>query len=204
MRPRQEIIELFSTFAQFESDRFRRWLRDPKLRRSIECCLADSAEPLSENLWALYWHRCWQHQSSNLAKLHLSAYLQEPCYWAAQKTLTRFTNTQYGLADYFQMAIAPIEPILEGFKPERSSSLKAYASMKFLSRIKDLLRQSREADICSHWSLLRKISNRMVIEVLHQAGLSAPQIEQYRLAWMCFNAVYVQTQPRGTAVQPCS
>ena len=198
MRPRQEIIELFSTFAQFESDHFRQWLSDSKLRRNIERCLADLAEPLSENFWALYWHRSWQHQPTPLARLHLSAYLQEPCYWAAQKTLTRFTNVQYRLADYFQMAIATIEPILEGFQPERSSSLKTYASMMFLSRVKDLLRRSKEADICTRWSLLRKISKKTVLEVLHHVGLLAPQIEQYRLAWMCFNAVYVQTQPRGT------
>lgn len=197
MRSRHDITELFSTFAQFESDRFRQWLSDPKLRRNIEQCLAESAEPFSEDFWSLYWHRCWQQQITPLAKLHLGAYLQEPCYWAAQKTLSRLASHQYGLADYFQMAMTAIDPILEGFNPERSSGLKGYASLVFLSHIKDLLRISKDADLCTRWSLLRKISKKKLLEVLHYEGLSDSQIEQYRLAWMCFNAVHIQIYPHG-------
>ncbi len=203
MRPRQEIVETFSTFAQLENDQFSKWMTDFRLRRSMESCLQNS--PNNENLledavaeyfWSLYWYKVWrsQPQLSNLAKQHLCAYLQETCYWAAEKILARFSMNQYGLADYFQMGITEINKILAGYNPERNSSLKTYASMAFPSRIKDILRQGKEADICTNWGLLRKVSKKLVLEALAGAGLGASQISRYRLAWTCFKMLYQQNQ----------
>ncbi len=87
MRPRKDITDLFSTFVQFEADRFSRWITDIRLRRNMEDCLNQaSTMPASKQVWALSWHQNWQNQTTQLAAKHLSAYLQEPCYWAAQKT----------------------------------------------------------------------------------------------------------------------
>lgn len=203
MHPRREITEMFSTFIQLESDRFSKWLIDIKLRRSIQNCLECSQEVSnSENFWALYWHKHWQEKSHSLAIMHLSAYLQEPSYWAAKKTIARFTHGQYNLADYFQMANAEIETILKNFNSEKSSSLKAYATMAIPSRLKDILRQRKEADICTNCALLRKISKKQFLEALDQAGLSPNNIAQYRLAWTCFKELYVQNQPGGTKALP--
>ncbi len=199
MRPRQEIIEIFSTFAQIESDRFSKWLTDNQLRRSIQNCLDTSVEaPATESFWALYWHKNWLSKSDGIAKMHLSAYLQEPCYWAAKKIVTKFTNNQYGLADYFQMGIAETKKILEDFNPDKCSNLKVYASIAFPSRLRDILRQRKEADICTQWGLLRKVSKKQLLEALNNAGFSPTQVAQYRLAWTCFKIVYVQNQPGGT------
>ena len=203
MRPRQEITDMFSTFVQLERDRFSKWLTDPTLQRSIKKCLECSPEILnSENFWALYWYKHWQTQSNRLATMHLSAYLQEPCYWAASKTLAKFANTQYNLADYFQMANTEVETILKDFNPEKCSSLKAYANIAINSRLRDILRQRKEADICSNWALLRKVSKKLLLEALEQAGLSQGAIAQYRLAWTCFKELYVQNQPGGTSKLP--
>jgi len=58
MRPRQSIIESFSTFVQFDVDRFSGWASDPKLRRSMQSCLARFPQPETpENFWALYWYK---------------------------------------------------------------------------------------------------------------------------------------------------
>ncbi|MCC5645882.1 sigma-70 family RNA polymerase sigma factor [Nostoc sp. CHAB 5824] len=203
MHPRREITEMFSTFIQVESDRFSKWLIDIKLRRSIQNCLECSEKvPNSENFWALYWYKHWQEQSHSLARMHLSAYLQEPSYWSAKKTIARFTHSQYNLADYFQMANAEIETILKNFNSEKSSSLKAYAAMAIPSRLKDILRQRKEVDICTNWALLRKVSKKQFLEALDQAGLSPNSIAQYRLAWTCFKELYVQNQPGGTRALP--
>ncbi|MBD0303265.1 MAG: sigma-70 family RNA polymerase sigma factor [Tolypothrix sp. T3-bin4] len=176
---------------------------DIKLRRSIQNCLECSQEVSnSENFWALYWHKYWQEKSHSLARMHLSAYLQEPSYWAAKKTIARFTHSQYNLADYFQMANAEIETILKNFNSEKSSSLKAYAAMAIPSRLKDILRQRKEADICTNWALLRKVSKKQFLEALDQAGLSPNNIAQYRLAWICFKELYLQNQPGGTRALP--
>ncbi|MDJ0616411.1 MAG: sigma-70 family RNA polymerase sigma factor [Calothrix sp. MO_192.B10] len=203
MHSRQDITELFSTFAQLSADRFRKWLTDPKLRRSITKCLEYNPEvSKAENFWASYWHKHWQNQSHILAKMHLSAYLQEACYWAAETTVTKFTNTQYSLADYFQLANAEVENILKGFKPEISNNLKAYAQMAISSRLRDNLRQRKEADGCTNWGLLRKVSKKLVLASLSHAGLSPAMIAQYRLAWCCFKELYIQNHPGGTSKLP--
>ena len=192
MRPRQEITEMFSTFAQLEAGKFSRWLTDTKLRRSIQNCLNCSPEVAnSENFWALYWHKHWQTNSHRLAKMHLSAYLQESCYWASEKTVAKFANSYYGVADYFQMANAQIEIILKDFNVEKSSSLKYYAIMAMSTQLRDILRQRKEADICTNWALLRKVSKKGVLEALSQAGLSQSAIAQHRLAWTCFKELYI-------------
>lgn len=203
MRPRQKIIEMFSTFVELEGDRFSKWLIDIKLHQNIQNCLEYSPfVPNSENFWALHWHKCWREESNSLAKMHLSAYLQEPNYWAAKKTIAKFTNSQHSLADYFQMANAEIETILKNFNLEKCSSLKAYATMAVPSRLKDILRQRKEADICTNWALLRKVSKKQLLEALAQAGLSPILIAQYRLAWTCFKELYVQNQSGATKSLP--
>ncbi|WP_347242281.1 sigma-70 family RNA polymerase sigma factor [Nostoc sp. FACHB-892] len=194
---------MFSTFVQLERGRFSKWLTDPKLYRNIQNHLERSSSALkSEKFWALYWYKQWRSGFDNLGRMHLLAYLQEPCYWVASKTFAKFNFSQYILADYFQMAIAEVETILKDFNLEKSSSLKAYAMMAISSRLRDILRQRREADICTNWALLRKVSKKLLSEALSEAGLSQSAIAQYRLAWTCFNELYIQKQLGGNSQLP--
>lgn len=203
MRPRQSIVESFSTFLQFEADRFSNWVTDPKLRRSMQTCLARFPQPeTTENFWALYWYKVWQTQSAVLADTHLSAYLQETCYWAAQKTMVSLASPQYTLSDCFQMAIARLDKVLKGFNPKQGFSLKNYASATFSSLIKEMLRQHHQADICTDWALLRKISQKRFVESLQSLGLPSETITSYVLAWNCFKTIYVPTQATGTSKLP--
>lgn len=133
MYTRRDIAEIFSTFAQFEANRFNRWVSDGRLCRSIKLCQEKYSET-SDEFWALFWYKQWQSNDtklpSNLVRrrtlpqdlttLHLSAYLQEACYWAAENTNKRFSSTQYSIVDYFQMAIAEVSKVLAGFKPEKA------------------------------------------------------------------------------------
>ncbi|BDA70346.1 RNA polymerase sigma 70 family subunit [Rivularia sp. IAM M-261] len=203
MRPRSDVTEMFSTFAQLEANRFSRWLTDTKLRRSMQTCLNRVPEVAhSENFWALYWHKNWQRNSTNrLAKNHLQAYLQEPFYWTSEKTVAKYANSQYVVADFFQIANAEVEIILRDFNAEKSSSLKYYAVLSMSTRLRDILRQRKEADICTNWALLRKISKKIVLEALSQAGLPPTAIAQHRLAWTCFKELYVY-QTSGTNKLP--
>lgn len=201
MRHRQNFIELFSTFVQFADDRFSGWLTDPRLERSMKACWQQAiatVEEVSEFFWALYWHEQWRSDSNPLASRHLSAYLQESCYWAAYKMISRFTSTPYKLSDCFQIAVADIPKILNRFSASQGSSLKAYASAAFGTAIRDTLRQRQETDICSDWGLLRKLSQKRLIEALAMAGLPMVRITQYTLAWTCFKTVYIPTQGTTT------
>ncbi len=199
MRSRQDLTELFSTFMQFDAERFSAWAVDARLRRSMQNCLQRFPEaPDLESFWVLYWYKVWQTPPSALAGLHLAAYLQEPCYWAAQQLVKKFATVQYSLSDYFQMAIAEVNTVLQRFNPERGASLKTYAGMVFGSVLRDMLRQRQAVDLCTNWTLLRKISKKRLNEALQAAGLSDAAIAGYRLAWTCFKALYVPTSPTGS------
>jgi RNA polymerase sigma factor (sigma-70 family) len=202
MRPRQTIPDLFSTFLQFEADQFQRWVTDARLRRSILNCQSAASQSASEDFWALYWHKVWQTQASPIAENHLAAYLQEPCYWAAKKTAAGFTNAQYTLADCFQMAIVRFDKVLKGFNATQGFNFKGYATATFLSLIRESLRLRQEVDICTDWGLLRKLSQKRLVESLAAAGLAVQAIDRHVLAWSCFRALYFPTQASATRKLP--
>lgn len=209
MRPRQKLIDLFSAFVQFEGDRFHGWLVDVGLRRSMQRLLSAlpqstrEATSTDETFWALYWHQHWMQEQEghtpSIALGHLSAYLQEPCYWAADRTLRKLRDSQYQLSDCFQMAIADVRTVLKRFKPDRGANLKTFANIAFPGLLTERLRQQHEADLCTNLGLLRRVSKRRFVEALRQAGLSASAIAHYQLAWVCFNALYV---PQQTGTKP--
>ncbi|MBH8564841.1 sigma-70 family RNA polymerase sigma factor [Nostoc sp. CENA67] len=195
MQPRQSIIEIFSTFVQFDADRFSGWAIESKLRRSMQSCLNHTPKETSEYFWALYWYKFLQNSETKLlAKQHLTAYLQEPCYWTSQKTAASFVSSQYKLSDCFQIAIAQVDRVLKNFNPSQTSTLRNYASIIFSSAIREILRQRGEVDICTDWGLLRKISLKRLTESLENAGLSKDMINAYVLAWNCFKSLYVPTK----------
>lgn len=203
MRPRQGIVEVFSTFLKFDADNFSDWATDPRLRRNMQTSLARLPQsPTNELFWALYWYKLWQTQPVGLAQAHLSAYLQEVCYWAVQKTIASVSTTHYTSSDYFQMAIARVDKVLKGFNPQSGFSLRNYASAIFSSVLKEILRQQHEVNICTNWSLLRKLSRNRLEESLQNAGLNPKTISSYILAWDCFKTLYVPLQPTGTCQLP--
>ncbi len=193
MRPRRSILELFSTFLRFENDAARDWLSDARLQRSMQANLEQSQQiELTETFWALYWHKLWQTKENPLASGHLAAYLQEVCYWSAQK-LALNLSSRSSLADFFQIAIEKLERVLTGFNPQLSSGLKSYASLGFGNAIKDTLRLRQEVDICTDWALLHKISGKRFVESLQNFGFNATTITSYRLSWELFKLIHAPT-----------
>ena len=214
MRPRHSLLELFSAFLEFDCDRFQGWATDPRLRRSMERALARTAESSaaqdriahadrSEGYWALYWHKVWQSSTdaipmAAIARGHLTAYIQEACYWVAQKTANSFSNLHYGSADLFQMAIAQVDKVLKGFDAQQGFHLKSYASVTLNNLIRESLRQRQAVDICTDWALLRKLSQKRLVEALQTVGLSSETIANYILAWTCFKTLYLPQQATGS------
>lgn len=213
MRSRDNVLDLFSTFAFLEGDRVRQWLPEPRLRRSMQKCLTDASAPdagVAEQAWALYWYKIWQsYQESQPnppppqrmipnSQQHLAAYLQESCYWTAQKTAQRFPQLEFSLADYFQLASGETGRVLKGFNPGFGTNLKSYAPIVLTNFLKDYLRQRRAIDVCSDWALLRKVSQKRITEVLQNAGVGADELEQYSFAWVCFKTICVPTQSATT------
>lgn len=199
MRVRQSIPELFSTFLRFESDQITSWSTDSRLHRSIQKHLAQMPEETADRFWAMYWHRCWRKEEASprqqIAAGHVSAYLQEACYWSVQKIQPKTSSQQFQLADLFQVAIAAVPKILKACDPDERASLKTYASSAFGNVVRDWLRQRREIDLCNHWGLLLKLSRKRLIEALQ--GLDASTIEQYLTAWKCFELCYLPAKTLG-------
>ena len=203
MQPRKNIVEIFSTFLEFAADRLRGWATDARLRRSMQNVIKQTPQVTSENFWVLYWYSYLHHpEVGRVAKEHLIAYLQEPCYWASQKTFTSFASSQYKLSDYFQIAIAQVDKVFKGFNPNSNFVLKNYASTIFSSVIRETLRQRHEVDISTDWGLLRKITQKRLVESLQSAGLSADTITAYVAAWNCFRSLYVPTPASNTRQLP--
>lgn len=198
MRSRQGITELFATFLQFDADRVIGWATDARLRRNITNRQQKLSKPESEDFWVSYWYKEWLSQTQNLASGHLTAYLQEVCYWAANKTATRFASGQYTLSDCFQAIATKTDKVLQGFKPDMGFNIKNYASAIFSSELKELLRQQKEVDISTDWRLLRKVTQKRLIESLENAGLNPHIIERYILVWKSYQALYAPRKEKGT------
>jgi RNA polymerase sigma factor (sigma-70 family) len=198
MRPRHSILELFSTFLQFAGNSDGGWIVDAKLRRSMQACLEQAPQPeVSDSFWALYWHKFWQTEHSQLAANHLTAYLQEVCYWSARKLALNLSHGE-SIADFFQIAIAQSNRVLKGFDPQQGSELKRYASLAFSNIIKDTLRMRQEVEICTDWALLHRVSRKRLTEALQQFGLISLGVDGHVLAWQCFQALYGPTEAKST------
>ena len=202
MHPRDRLIDLFSTFALLEDDRFRRWIDNPRLRRSMQRQLTNNPaeSPTEERGWAVYWHLAYPKHP--LAQSHLTAYLQEVCFWTAQEMTRRLQSPQYTLADYFQIANSEIPRVFKSFTSGRGSSFKSYAKLVLTNALKDLLRQRKAADVCSDWSLLRKVSKKRIGEVLLHRGVTEPDAAQYQFAWFCFKTLCIPPDSKSQKLPP--
>ena len=198
MRPRQTIIESFSSFVEFEQDIFKAWSTDLKLERNVKKLLAECSRTKNlENFLALYWHKLWSVEQSFIASEHLAAYVQEACYWAAYKTQSNLNSSQYKLSDCFQMAIAQLPVVLNGFDSRLGSNLKNYAAITFRSLLINSLRTGYETDLCSDWGLLRKITQKRLETSLEEYGFKTAKIREYVLSWTCFKTLFVPIKGSG-------
>lgn len=190
-------MDLFSTFIQFSGDRFGGWLTDFRLRRNIEKILQqEESRSINEKFLALHFYRQWLHCPNSLARNHLLAYLQEPCYLTALNVFRKFPHLPYTLSDYFQICIANYEEILRYYKPAQGTSLVGFARVGFRTILNNSLRQKAAADICTDWALLRKTSKKRLIASLKEAGLDSLTIQQYCLLFSCFQRIYTSNDKK--------
>ncbi|NJL19846.1 MAG: sigma-70 family RNA polymerase sigma factor [Leptolyngbyaceae cyanobacterium SM1_3_5] len=82
---------------------------------------------------------------------------------------------------------------MQSYCSEQGASLKTYALLSFSNTIRDRSRQQQGASRRTDWGLLRKVSQKCLIEALQAAGRSPDTIAQYRLAWTSFKALYAPT-----------
>jgi RNA polymerase sigma factor (sigma-70 family) len=196
MKSRQGVVEIFSSFLQVNANTAQGWLIDPRLRRNMQRHY-DAATETAEGYWSLYWHQVWQAQSHPLAADHLNAYIQEACYWTANKIATSFPSQQT-VADLFQTALLALPKILKSFNPQFGSGFKSYAERTFSNVIKESLRQTQQISICSDWALLNKLSQKRLTESLQHGGLDPSKITAYSLACRCYQELYTANDSKSS------
>lgn len=217
-QPRKDLVDIFSTFLRFENDRAAGWLSDRHLKRNCEPVLQQPDAPNSEDFWVNQWHAIWQEQrvsattpspkaaspQQRMALGHLSAYVQETCFWSVRRVIRKIDSTQFQVVDGFQIAISQLPKLLKAFDPNLAGSFNAYANTAFANLVRSQLRQRREIDLCSEWRLLLKLSRKQVRETLAHAGFAAPEAASYERLWQALLENYRpgQRQSQKQSVAP--
>lgn len=216
--PRKRLLDMFSQFLKFNTDSLVTWITDNRLDKNMQKLLKPETEQSSmessqpaqselekEHFFARCFYKAWRSQSTdltNLARRHLFAYLQEPCYNAADKIAQviaqrgKSTGTffPHSLSDCFQLALHKTDTVLDQFQPQGGIKLKSYARRRFWTLLRDELRQRQEIDICSDWALLRRLNRTRLEKSLQTYGCSQETIDRHVVTWECFMEVYVPLQ----------
>jgi hypothetical protein len=234
MKKREDIVQRFSTFLSLCDRHLTQqsiWQADLHLERQMKR-LVQSDPEAKEEYWARHFlkmlrecgeegnwgvrDRSYSLPVTNFQVLdistlktsrHLSAYLQEACLWAANKSYQKFSfiRHKYPLEEYFQIAssIANLPAkLLKSYNLEHPhSNIEGYAKTAIWRLVRDkIYQQDLEAKggKFSDYGLLKDLNNKELKEALASEGINQQQIELYRLAWQCFNEIYQPQQSLGS------
>lgn len=236
MKKREDIVEKFSTFLNFGNANLVTnaiWQTDPELERYMKHLVKSEPEGNKE-FWARYFLTMLREvshsqskeaenkkytrtqiqvntskssvQSSSIAERHLSAYLQEACLWASQKSYQRFKflRHKYPLEEYFQIANSAANPpakLLKNFDFEHAqTNIEGYAKTALVRFVSNTIyRHDIEAkrDKFSDYGLLKDLTKKELREALNFQGINNKQIPLYCLVWQCLEEIY---QPNESLV----
>jgi hypothetical protein len=200
MERRENLVEQFSTFL-FWGDENVRWVSDGRLQRRMENYLAQGESLTNPEYWVLFFQKKWlsSGKGDNPFRQHLHAYLQEPCYWAADKMYQNYHQKfEYAKEDYFNMGVLLFDnEILSEFNPQLNTRFYNFALTRLKQRITDQLREEDRTVGHTIWSLLlNQCSPRRLTKALSLQGLSGEFLESHLLAWNYYQEIYGQARRR--------
>ncbi|MGB7710268.1 MAG: hypothetical protein WBL95_12160 [Microcoleus sp.] len=156
----------------------------------------------NEEFWAQYWLKATlkDSQTKSSAREHLSAYLEEACYWTALKIHQQLAAYQLRRVDCFLMLREVAANPVKLFKnyDYKSSSVKTYSQFPLKSAVLDQVRKGRELDKYTWPALLRAVTKKRLKESLHKANIKEPEMSRCLLAWQCFRDKYVPIKAIGS------
>ncbi|MFB2892303.1 hypothetical protein ACE1CI_05090 [Aerosakkonemataceae cyanobacterium BLCC-F50] len=138
---------------------------------------------------------------------HLSAYLQEACLWAAQKSHLKyqFLRYKYPIEEYFQIAASFAnlpDKLLKSFNLDHPrSNIEGYAKIAIFRFIRDKIYQydvEAKSRKFSDYGLLKNLNAKELKEALASQGINQQKIDLYRLTWQCFDEIYQPQQECST------
>jgi RNA polymerase sigma factor (sigma-70 family) len=132
--------------------------------------------------------------------------MQEPCHQVAVG-LRRAYQDRFELEtdDYFLMGMSIFDKILMEFKPTLHPNLRAHSFTLLKSRIIDKLRKDYKVAGHTQWSLLLRCTETDLRKALTHAGVVAPLLDEYLVAWDCYCAIYSSAKSKSKGkIQPPS
>lgn len=209
LKPRKEVIEQFSEFLDLKENSssyitipWRRILPlKNNMQRHMKSCSANGT-----SYWLKYW---WQEacfSNSTCAKYHLSASLEEACYWVTKRIHKQLCPQDKSLFDYFQITrYAALTPqIFSKYQDSRGMQLKTYLQSQVERFLLKVAWQGKEEANYSNWGLLRNKSKKFTQNALIQAGIKEQQQYRCMLALQCFREIYTPREQRGQLQEPTS
>lgn len=184
---KRQLKEQFYTFLDFNdhgSGFSLIWTTNLKLLTNLEKITENQLNFSEKYAVRLFIDQIKNNGQNQLPKLHLSAYLDDTCYWLGVKTHEKVRNYDYTWLDCFQIArriINESESLIYSYQSERSS-FKTYAKLKLETHILEIIHFNHEIEKYSAIGLLRKISKKKLQESLLTQGISAENLDKYLLA----------------------
>ncbi len=214
-------VAKFSTFIKVDDSNLdsKRRQNGPKLERNVRELLEFKPQIRTEQDLVNYWLNLVlknQHllriilekKNDNCQKLqpkeqeilnarnHLSAYLDEVCYWQALKIYDQLQPYNYNLEkkEIFSMAreVAANPEVFNKYDFRRAS-FKTFAGKVIYGKVLHELRKRRERERYFPTGLLRNISDFRLRDYISQAISNSSEIERYLLAFKSLKEIYNST-----------
>ncbi|BAZ08890.1 putative group 3/4 sigma-70 RNA polymerase sigma factor [Calothrix sp. NIES-4071] len=212
MNKREDTIQKFSSFLSFQDKSHNKnlfWQNDLRLERRMRMLIESNLEAQPDT-WARYFLKIAKgvedtskvYLSSAMAEKHLSAYLQEACFSAAQTLHKKFIflRHSYSLEELFQMANTVANPsarLLKSFDFEYPyTNILSYAKTSIIRAVKNQIYQhdiEAKRSQFSDYALLKDLSNKELKECLILGGINQEQLNLYCLVFQCFDEIYQPT-----------
>jgi RNA polymerase sigma factor (sigma-70 family) len=206
----RQLYEKFYTFLQVYPSL--KWKVDPDLKKYLKILLSptpqedeafwinivSSQNPVrDEKFWLEVLLIIAHKNPSSLAKKCLLAYCDEVCFKSAIATWKRFQLTNSSWVNYFQIArvyIRQNDRFLKWFaKWDQTYLPYSYLITIISDIIMEIIRQGKEIERLSDWSLLRRTSKKALRQALINMGLRENGVKELVKLVLAFREVYTVT-----------
>lgn len=164
------------------------WLKHPRLQRSMERRMQESQPGAGENFWDLLLLREAMRQPDNsLTSDHLSARLEETCFFVVRRICLQFASLKMSPVDCFLRAreeTSKPTKLLKKFDSKLGYKITTYVQPLLRSAILEKARIGNSLLKYRPPLLLRNVSQKVLEEALSLKGVS--DLFAYRLARQSF------------------
>ena len=224
MIPPRDFNDKFSTFLIPVEDGnrqiFLRWRTETVLKQNFslyqeteksfwQFCQSQDDYSIVRKFLEIYQHEETTEREQELARWHLTAYLETPCYQAASNRFSAFSNFNDLTDDwghYLHLARCLTnnpEEILRIYRKyqDRGYDLERHFMWEIASKIRDLSYQETGRGKYSPWYSLKNASPGTLKQALLNHGVIAKNIERYLVVRSCLFEVYAKSE-QGRWISP--